>query len=239
MYLDEQFWREALTHPDWYVQLEEDFKRLEEIAKQKEGQPDEKEVKNEAYSLVEEALKNNTLPLAKTGDNLDIERKPIDTIVIHHTKNKPGMSLERLNAMQLLRLYGKSYAHPLNSRLNNTNNGAVWSNHFYNDQQVFWAYHWFIRENGEAQQLLKDEYVGWHAGNWDINTRSIAICVDDNLKDRQPDYIVMQKIAKIIKNHYSHVAHENIIAHCNVNPKTECPGHLFNQKWRAELLALL
>lgn len=238
-YLDEQFWREALTHPDWYVRLEKDFKRLEEIAKQKEGQPDEKQVKDEAYSLVEEALRNNTLPLAEHGEDLDRERQPIDTIVIHHTKNKPGMSLERLNAMQLLLLYGKQYAHPIDARLDHKPGKPVWSNHFYNSQQVFWAYHWFVRENGEAEQLLKDNYVGWHAGNWDVNTRSIAICVDDNLKDKQPDYMVVQKIAEIIKAHYPHVAHENIVAHCDVNPKTECPGPLFNQKWRTELLALL
>jgi hypothetical protein len=238
-YLDEQFWRKALTKPDWYLRLEEDFKRLEKIAKQKEGQPDEKEVKGEAYELVEEALRNDMLPLAKSGDNLDKERKPIDTIVIHHTKNKPGMRLERLNAMQLLLLYGKQYAHPIDARLDHKLGDPVWSNHFYNGKQIFWAYHWFIRENGEAEQIMGDEYIGWHAGKWEVNTRSVAICVDDNLKDKQPDYIVIQKIAKIIKQHYPHVEPGNIIGHCEVNPKTECPGRLFNQTWRTELLKLL
>lgn len=238
-YLDEQFWREALSKPDWYLRIEEDFKRLEKIAKQKEGEADEKEVKNEAYSLVEEALSSDTLPLAKSGENLDSERKPIDTIVIHHTKNKPGMSLERLNAMQLLLLYAKQYARPNDDRLDHQPKGSVWSNHFYKDEQIFWAYHWFVRENGEAEQIMGDEYIGWHAGNWDVNTRSVAICVDNNLKDKQPDYIVIQKIAEIITQNYPHVAHENIIGHCDINPKTECPGHLFNQTWRADLLKLL
>ena len=237
MYLDEQFWREALTKPDWYLRIEKDFKRLEALAEEKEGQIGEKEVKAEAYVLVEEALRNNTLPLAPKGENLDRERQPIDTIVIHHTKNEPGMSLERLNAMQLLRLYGGQYAHPKDARLDNVQPGdPIWSNHFYNGEQIFWAYHWFIRNDGKAEHILKDEYIGWHSGNWDVNIRSIAICVDDNLKDKQPDYMVIEKIAEIIKQNYPDIKPQNIIGHCVVNPKTKCPGHLFNQKWRAKLL---
>lgn len=37
--------------------------------------------------------------LATSGANQDAERKPIDTIVIHHTANAPGMTRERLSAM--------------------------------------------------------------------------------------------------------------------------------------------
>src|SRR5438105_139600 len=103
-YVNETLWRKALLKPDWYIILDEDIKRLEKLAEQYKNQPEHKLVKREAYELVEEAVRQGTLPIAHRGDNLDVQRKDIDTIVIHHTKNSPGITLERLNAMQLLRI---------------------------------------------------------------------------------------------------------------------------------------
>lgn len=237
-YLDERLWRTALTRPDWYLSLSDDFKRLEALAEQNKDGPDHKKIKREAYELVEESISNGSLPLASEGPDLDSERKPVDTVVIHHTNNPPGMTLERLNAMHLLRIYGRYYANP-NERERNFKGKPVWSGHFYKERQVFWGYHWFIREDGSAEQLLKDSAIGWHAGNWDINTRSIGICIDDDLSRKAPNVQILDSLAWIIKSHYGSVNANNIFGHCDVNENTNCPGYLFNEAWRHKLLERL
>jgi hypothetical protein len=235
-YVDAEHWKAALKKPDWYFYIQDDFKRLEDLASQQDDMLARKAIKNEAYTLVEEALQNNSIPLAVEGPDLDRERKPIDTIVIHHTKNLPGMTLERLNAMQLLRIYGGYYANPSDDREKSLKGQPVWSNHFFNGQQVFWGYHWFVREDGRSEQILENNYVGWHAGNWDINTRSIGICIDDYLEVKEPNEQVLDAIAKIIKAQYSQVLQNNIIGHHDAKPETECPGKLFASSWRQKLI---
>ncbi|HTB48959.1 MAG TPA: peptidoglycan recognition family protein [Verrucomicrobiae bacterium] len=238
-YIDEALWDNALKQPDWYIYIQEDFRRLERLAEQTPGQVEHTSIKAEAYDAVEHALRAGTIPLATQGDNLDRERQPIDTIVIHHTKNQPGMRLERLNAMQLLRIYGMYYADPTNPREKRFKGQPVWSNHFYQGKQVFWGYHWLIRHNGMAEQILPDAAIGWHAGNWDINTCSIGICFDDDLTNKEPADSALSSVARLIKQRYPTIKPDNIVGHCSVNDKTVCPGHLFAKTWREKLLQLL
>jgi hypothetical protein len=235
-YINEKFWRSALSNPDWYVILGDDFKQLEEIAAQHKNEVEHRQIKREAYILVEKAVNEGRIPLASQGDNLDIERKPIDSVVIHHTKNPSGISLERLNAMQLLRIYGRYFANPTNNREKHLKGQPVWSGHFYKGQQVFWAYHWLVREDGRCEQILKDSYVGWHAGNWDINTRSVGICIDDDLTEKEPRDNIINSVAELIRSHYKNVPIERIFGHCEVNRQTECPGSLFHKVWKQKLL---
>lgn len=238
-YIDEARWKEALARPDWYFYIKGDFARLEKLAEQQTDGLNRKAIKGEAYSLVEHALSESSIPLAVEGPDLDRERKPIDTVVIHHTKNPPGMALERLNAMQLLRIYGGYYAEPTDEREKSLKGKPVWSGHFYNGQQIFWCYHWLIREDGRQEHILRDEYIGWHAGNWDINTRSIGICIDGSLSNKEPSEASLKSIAQIISERYPQVSNDRIIGHYEANPKTECPGKFFAPTWRQKLLHLL
>lgn len=238
-YIDEAFWREALSTPTWYLLLQDDFERLEELATQESDYANRKRIKDTAYRLVEEAVRTGRLPMATMGDDLDAERQQIDTIVVHHTKNKPGMTLERLNAMQLLRIYGRYYTNPTNPNEQHFKGQPVWSGHFYNDAQVFWGYHWLMREDGTSQRILPDEAIGWHAGNWDVNTRSVGICIDDDLSHKQPSETVMQSIADTINRHYPNVRNTKIVGHCEVNDGTACPGDLFVKGWKRELVGRL
>ncbi|MBI1856832.1 N-acetylmuramoyl-L-alanine amidase [Candidatus Saccharibacteria bacterium] len=236
MYIDEGFWRKALGKPDWYLLLSDDFKRLEKLAEAEKDPTVRKRIKSEAYEMVESAVREERLPVAKSGDNFDKERKPIDTIIIHHTKNQPGMTLERLNAMHLLRIYGMYFASPTASNEQHLKGQPVWSGHFYNGQQVFWGYHWLVREDGTTVQILKDKYVGWHAGNWDINTRSIGICIDNDLSETEPRDSVINAVAEIIRKHYPKMPPNRVLGHKDVNDKTECPGSLFSNVWKQKLL---
>lgn len=236
---DEAAWWNELAKPDWYVRLQPEFARLEKLATEHPDEPEYREVKHAAYPVVEKALRIRRIPLAENGEDFDAERKPIDTIVIHHTKGQPGIALPRLSAMQLLRIYAPHFAHPNGESRDAMAGGAVWSGHFYQGEQVFWGYHWLVRQDGSAEQILADDYIGWHAGDWDVNTRSIGICIDDNLTNTVPGETVLQAIAEIIQKHYGHVAHDSIVAHSEVNRKTECPGHLFHDQWQRTLLAML
>ncbi len=234
-YISETMWWDALGQPDWYLRLADDFKRLEAFAEEHRNEPDHKRIKGEAYALVERALKENHIPLGTNGEDFDRERRSIDTIVIHHTKNAPGMTLERLNAMHLLRIYGPHYASLANSQ-NHLPSKPVWSGHFYNGRQVFWGYHWLVRADGTAEQILDDHSIGWHAGNWNINTRSIGICIDDNLSNKTPSKIVIQSVSNVIQKHYTNIEPDHIIGHSDANPHTLCPGDSFQSQWRQLIL---
>lgn len=238
-YINEDFWRRSLSQPNWYLLLNDDFKRLEQLAENESDYAKRKQIKNMAYSLVEEAVRDGRLPMAETGNNLDAERQPIDTVVIHHTKNKPGMTLERLNAMQLLRIYGLYFANPTDPKEKHLKGQPVWSGHFYNSKQVFWGYHWLIREDGTSERILDDNYIGWHAGNWDVNTRSVGICIDDDLGNKEPSDAVIKSIAETIRQHYPTATQDKIVGHCEVNDSTECPGRPFIESWKQKLIAEL
>lgn len=237
--MDERLWHEALTKPDWYLYIGDNFKHLSELAKHETDYDKRKQIKEPVYAAVEAAVKNKTLPLAEQGENLDRERQPIDMIVIHHTANRPGMTLERLNAMHLLRIYGSYYANPTKSGEEHFKGKPVWSGHFYNGQQVFWGYHWFIRQDGTVEHILEDKYIGWQAGKWDVNIRSVGICIDDDLTHKEPNETILKSIATIISQHYSTVPKAKIVGHLDVNPKTECPGDKFQTSWQPKLLAKL
>lgn len=235
-YLDEAFWRESLSKPNWYSLLADDFARLESLAKQQEGKPGYKQIKREAYELVEESVRIGRIPFAQRSYNFDTERQPIDTIVIHHTKNPSGMTLDRLNAMHLLRIYGMYFANPTDAKEKKLKGLPVGSGHYYKGAQVFWGYHWFVREDGSCEQILKDEYIGWHAGNWNINTRSVGICIDDDLSDKEPSDKVLITISNIIKTYYPIVNRAKILGHKDVNSKTLCPGSLFHSIWQRKII---
>lgn len=240
-FIDEQFWQQALREPDWYLKLEDDFRRLEKLADKAriEGKDPMtvKTIKREAYALIERNLKEGTIPLAESGEDFDQERRPIDTIVIHHTKNPSGMTLDRLNAMHLLRLYAAYYGVDENLR-----GQPIYSNHFRDGRQVFYGYHWLVRQDGHCERLLEDEQIGWHSGCWHVNTRSIAIAIDDDLTDSQPDHKVLSAIATLIKANYAGVPPHLVIGHCEVlaNSKViDNPGKLFLSYWKQKLLDLL
>ncbi len=229
--INEALWQTTLSERDWYLKLAPDFKRLESLAAKDPNNQSYHDAKEAAYQLVEAALNEKAVPLANSGVNLDEQRQVIDTIVIHHTKNKSGMSLSRLNAMHLLRLYGLHYADTPKLR-----GQAVWSNHFYNEEQVFWAYHWLVREDGSAHRLLDDKYIGWHSGNWVVNTSSVAICIDDDLTNKAPGSEVIQAIIKIIIDNYAKVHPASIIGHSEVNKNTACPGDPFIMSWKQKVI---
>lgn len=234
-YFNEQEWTEAIRCPDWYLRLQENYKRLMKLADESDKEKSDA-IKEEIYKFFESHLAKNDVALGETGPNWDKERKAIDTIIIHHSKNPPGITWQRLSAMHLVRLYASYYASPYYENDRYIKGQPIYSGHFRNGQQVFYAYHWFVRMNGNRERLLNDNETGWHAGDWDVNCRSVAICLDNDFENSSPSKVVLSSVAKLIKKNYPQVKLKNISGHREVNPKTACPGNKFLGEWKLDLI---
>ncbi len=117
----------------------------------------------------------------------------------------------------------------------------IYSGHFNESgEQVFYGYHWKVQQDGSVARLLDDDAIGWHAGNWEINKRSIGICIDDDLDHKHPTDASIDTVAQILRNHYPRLdpTDQTVIGH-NEASKTACPGDEFIGGWKNRLLSIL
>lgn len=229
---DKSKWDSAVLEPDWYRVIYPEFEAI--LGKYEGGDiVVRKAVRDAVYGHFEQLLNKGVVVLGKTGKNWDEERKPIDTIVIHHTKGEEGMSWQRLDAMHLLRLYAKSYLNPSTEK--EIQGTPVYSNHFRGDRQVFYAYHWLVRTDGRGERLLNDNEIGWQAGNWDINCRSVGICLDGDFEHVNPPKMMIEGVKELVHRNYPNIDPERIIPHKKANPNTTCPGEWFDSvEWKTQ-----
>lgn len=236
-------WALLLKNPDWYFTI---LPELEELRKQlrEKSDTEQEPLKIELYDFFAEHLVIGDVALDNDPPNADVERKPIDSVIIHHTSNPSGMTKERLSGMELIRLYAPEFAAPKYDADKKIKGNPIYSGHFRDGKQVFWPYHWFVRRDGTVDRLLNDNEIGWQAGNWDMNCRSIAICFDGDFENTRPSDRELAAAAKIVKERYPQVAHEHIFGHREINPKTTCPSNMFlpnltHHGWKDDLLELL
>jgi hypothetical protein len=231
----QQEWAAKIKEPFWYDAVP---RLLEEIATLRLNDfAKSLKFKNAVYNFFEENLKEGKVALGTNGEKWNQERKPIDTIVIHHSKSSVRLSKERLSAIELIRLYAPTYA-------KREKREPIYSDHNREGKQVFYPYHWIIRNDGETERLLFDHEIGWHAGKWDINCRSVAICIDDNQEDSVPDETYLHSIARLIRKQYPFVSKDRIFGHREINPKTTCPSNYFldtpeRRGWKNMLLEMI
>lgn len=232
-------WEGLIHQPTWYFDIITDVKPLLSL---KKSNPEEyEEIKESVYDFFEGHLMRGDIVLGTTGKDWDAERKPIDSVIIHHTAIAYPLSPERLSAITLFRLYASYYANPYDLGDKEIKGQPIYSGHFRNGKQIFWPYHWTVRKGGECERLLNDNETGWQAGNWDVNCKSAAIVLDNNYESSIPSAVELNAVAKIIKEHYPRVKKENIFGHREINPKTTCPSNLFLSHdgikgWKEELL---
>lgn len=218
-----------ITRHDWCRAVHPELEAI--LAQSEHGDPETRKATRDAvYGFVEPLLSAGEVVLGREGKDWDVERKPIDTVVIHHTKVEGGITWERLDAMHLLRLYAGSYLSPSTEK--EIQGRPVWSNHFRTvedgkERMVFYAYHWLVRVDGTKERLLNDDEIGWHAGNWGINCRSVGICLDGDFEHSSPPLAMIEGAKKIIHTYYPNVDVERIIPHKEANKKTTCPGGWF------------
>lgn len=235
-YFNETQWNMRIQKPDWYIPIWSEVKALQANIKNY-SEPERKKIKKEIYDFFQKNIKTKKICLGATGPNWDKQRKPIDMIIIHHTSHPSGITWQRLNAIHLIRLYAAYYSNPTEKSEKFIKGKPIYSHHFRKDgTQVFYAYHWLVRRNGKAERLLHDNETGWQAGDWEVNCKSIAICLDGDFEEKKTPKPMLKAIIKIINTYYPHILPQNILGHHEINPKTTCPGKLFMKKWKQSIL---
>ena len=86
-----EYWKPTLKDPDWYVQILPELKEILKFVSEQSAE-NKLKLKNEVYNFFEREIEAGYVALGQTGYDFDAERKPIDTVVIHHTENLPGIT---------------------------------------------------------------------------------------------------------------------------------------------------
>lgn len=225
------FFQKIKTDPLWYLKLDSEVKEL--LAKNENDSEAKKQKRLEFFETIGMMLSNGEVALAKTGENFDKKRKPIDTIIIHHSgisSTKAKNALDYINGSQMFSLYISEFLDAKREYFHT----PLWSNHFYKTQMTFVAYHYLIFPYGKYLQTLDDEYIGWHCGNWDYNTRSIAVCFVDDLEEKEPTESALKSAREIITSY----PNTKVLGHSEVVNTTFCPGKTFlgENGWKKKLI---
>jgi len=218
-YINQKRWAKILKKPDWYLKLKKPI--TEFILNIREKDRVWKQTREEIFNIIYTAYKEDKIAFGKSGKNWDEERMPIEYIVLHHTSRPGNAPLGFISAMQIVRQYAPVY---WNRDDKECFGKPIWSNHFRKNKMVFFPYHWLIRPDGRAIRLLEDSTIGWHAGKWDINCKSIAICFSGDFENKIPKKSMLDAAVKIIKKNYPYVLKQNILGHGEVKSGRTCPG---------------
>jgi N-acetyl-anhydromuramyl-L-alanine amidase AmpD len=99
---------------------------------------------------------------------------------------------------------------------------------------IFSAYHYLIWEDGTYKQMLEDTQIGWHSGNWEVNTSSISICFVGTYTDSNPSKESINTAKEIISKYPKDI---KILGHREVYENTICPGNTFlgSKGWKKSL----
>lgn len=225
---------QIVKKPAWYFEVKEflqSFKESYENASSDEAKEIIKSEKEHLLFRLGELLNEGKVTLDENHEGFfDRKRKLIDTIVIHHSSRPSDLPLYVINAIHLLNLYVPEFSDPKRDYYGQN----IFSGHTNNGKQTFIAYHYLIMPDGEVIQNLKDEYIGWHCGNWDYNCRSIAICFHAELEEAEPTPKAILSAKKLI----AHYNPKEILGHREIKPMTECPGSKFlgENGWKKKLL---
>lgn len=238
--------RELVSEPNWYDKLGRirggimlgslATRNATEVANLSGGVADR--AKSLLLRVFTELLRDGAVALGQTGPDWDAERQSVDTVIVHHTGRQGLIGLDQLNALHLLNLYVPKYRNP-GADVEIIGGTPVYSGHADSSgRQVFYGYHWLVREDGSRENLLPDEAIGWHAGNWGVNTRSLAVCFDgDFAEGGQPSGAALESAAELIASDYPQVESARVLGHGAI-VQTACPGNEFDV-WGAELRALI
>jgi hypothetical protein len=206
---------------------------VQEYKNEKANTSDEwKKERGKLFQTFVDLLKNDEILFGNESEFYnDDDRKTIDTIVIHHTQTSSETNYDFLNGMGLVRLYA-----PVFMSKNFYKHGEpISSGHFYKEKKTFVAYHYLVWPNGNFIQVLKDNYVGFHAGHYDTNCKSIGIAFVDNLMERNPSDKSIKTANSIIAKYPDAkiIGHKDVIINSDTGEKIKrtCPGNKW-EEWK-------
>ncbi|MDO8530163.1 MAG: peptidoglycan recognition family protein [bacterium] len=172
----------------------------------------------------------------------DIDRKPFDMIVIHHSAGNPKTTPEEIDNLQKKTLYEPRYRSESKSPF--VKGLPVHSGHVVDGVEKFLGYHHLVYSDGKVTDELSSlkkiddtwyiDHVGWHAGNWGVNCRSVAICLVGNFTKEEPPEAQLKATAALIMR-YRKLNPKTLITPHSDHTKTECPGPTWVM-WRKKIL---
>lgn len=170
----------------------------------------------------------------------------VDTVVVHHTSSQRELTVWELEAVSLLRLYvphfmqglGNSFVKFLLQMHPDIDPAEVApaSGHYElrdgKEVQSFVGYHFMIHPDGRVEQLLKLDYMAFHAGNYAVNARSIGVAFAGDLSDVPPTAAAQAAFKQLLHDlaHKTGMEISYLMGHSQVRlGHTVCPGSWFTE----------
>ena len=124
-------------------------------------------------------------------------------------------------------------------------NQPIYSGHYWfgkpaiKENMCFVSYHYLIRPNGKVTQLTDTAAYLWHAGNLEVNRKSISVALAGKFIDKEPTEEAIHALSGLINT--LSIKKENVYGHNEVINKdllgeTECPGNSFKDTWKEKIL---
>jgi hypothetical protein len=181
----------------------------------------------------------------------------VDSIVVHHTTTADSLTIWELEVVSLLRLYLPHFMDGMKASfikfLIQTHPQlqdqplAPASGHFMirrNEEGVeervhtFVGYHYLIYPDGTVLQLLDLDYMGFHAGNYRVNARSIGIALVGDFSHTEPTPAAQAALKELVTTLNQQRGIQYMDGHSKVRKKivgadgkeqesTICPGGWF------------
>lgn len=259
-------WLGVFADPLWYKTVVPDRREWEKLVPKT---PKTQELYEDLDDFwVDQLMKDKirfATPEEAAGLNFDRlrEGRKVDLGIGHHSAEKQDASAWHFSAWGLQFIYAPDY-------FDNQKTGdpekdkdrdflgeditdrPIWSGHFMdmpmiiNGQQVlkrtlvFSSYHWKINSDGQAERLLEDAHLGFHAPG--VNARSIGIVFNGTYTDTKPDDVMFDGFVEVWRKYSDNIPPENVYGHKEIPYNhTVCPSELFlgPQSWKKELVAKL
>lgn len=85
------------------------------------------------------------------------------------------------------------------------------------------AYHYIIDAKGNTRNTRPLSEIGYHAGNWEINEKSVGICILGNYENDTPTKDSLDTLAALSKEITRVYGVETVCGHRDIKA-TACPG---------------
>ncbi len=95
------------------------------------------------------------------------------------------------------------------------------------------AYHYVIAGDGSYQKTRGIDEIGYHSGNWDMNTKSLGICLCGNFDVEEPSDAQINTMNKILIELCTafKLKEKDVIFHRDVIDYKTCPGLNFTRDY--------
>jgi hypothetical protein len=187
-----------------------------------------------AKEALEDELKGLGLgyePGPDTEGTYDVGRKQIDRIVLHHTVTPPNASWRTISEIHRDNIYGTNYPHSYHT---DPETG----------EETFVVYHFLVYFRGMnpdggglVRRCLRDDEIGWHAGDKDANQRSVAFSFVGDFRHHTPTEEQLRAVAEQAAGYDREIGGRLLVRLHSEESATACPARV--GEYRDRLIDLI